>query len=657
MNNSGIVRADSGTPVKFPGTAVLSESAAPDAGVPATIRVISENGVRRVLTATTDAFSRFTATFLPLPNEAGSYRFAAAHPAVAENVVQGRFELVGMRAEPGGAALRIIPGSPLAGSINLRNLGDVDLTGLSVTVLDAPPNVVLTADLDGDRLPGHGVARLSYTALAADASVSRASARLRVTSAEGASTDLVFELRVEPLAPRLVADEGPLIVGVVRGRQRVVSLQVRNLGGAATGPLRALLPSADLPWLGLASGTTIPSLAPGQSTAVTLTVTPPSDAPLGRYEGTIALRDHPARHRDRERAGEERVDDPRAHPSEALRGRFQNPGLPLQADADLRDPRRLRDIWRGCGNTLLEKVAMAVLTAPGIVYGCGVEGLLLAPIASRILGGGGGPGGTGGNGGAMPSENRFEGARSTRFVPATVGGFWRYCPEPVIQSRRTPMALQDASSDGVCAEVRIQIDQTAVTARSAFTGGLTITNNSRVGGLIGVRLELEFRDALRNLTGDKFVILGPELDGLTAVDGTGVVAPRGSGLARYTFIPTREAAPDGPASYLVSGFLSYIDPESGLEVTISEFGNHPLVVGDRGSGRRADPSDRGAEPANDLRVRPIGRFSDPFERRRSPGLPRGPHRTELLRPVGGARNRFPLCVPIQALGRGLRLSR
>lgn len=346
MNNSGIVRADSGTPVKFPGTAVLSESAAPDAGVPATIRVISENGVRRVLTATTDAFSRFTATFLPLPNEAGSYRFAAAHPTVAENVVQGRFELVGMRAEPGGAALRIIPGSPLAGSINLRNLGDVDLTGLSVTVLDAPPNVVLTADLDGDRLPGHGVARLSYTALAVDASVSRASARLRVTSAEGASTDLVFELRVERLAPRLVADEGPLIVGVVRGRQRVVSLQVRNLGGAATGPLRALLPSADLPWLGLASGTTIPSLAPGQSTAVTLTVTPPSDAPLGRYEGTIALRDHPARHRGRERAGEERVDDPRAHPSEALRGRFQNPGLPLQADADLRDPRRLRDIWR-----------------------------------------------------------------------------------------------------------------------------------------------------------------------------------------------------------------------------------------------------------------------------------------------------------------------
>lgn len=763
-------RAVAGTPVRFSGTAVLSESSAPAAGVPATIRVISENGIRRVLTATTDAFGRFTATFVPLPNEAGSYRFAAAHPAVAEDVVQGRFELVGMKAEPGGAALRIIPGSPLAGSIDLRNLGDVDLTGLSVTVLDAPPNVVLTADLDGDRLPGHGVARLSYTALAVDASVSRASARLRVTSAEGASTDLTFELRVEPLVPRLVADEGPLVVGVVRGRQRVVSLQIRNLGGAPTGPLRALLPSADLPWLGLASGTTIPSLAPDQWTAFTLTVTPPSDAPLGRYEGTIALVGDNVRLELEYQirvladsmgdltvlvedeytyyvAGAPRVADARvllrdpydhstvvaegktdAHGRLALsrlpegtylleiqsdqHGAYQAPivieggilnearvlisremvrynwdvrpteipdvyqvqlqstfqtGVPIPvvtietpdhlpelapgqeaqvefkvvnhgliaaegvvlqfgehsyyeiiplvtdigsvpAKSELTIPAIIRakpsagafrtlaspsmpmpicetlvafamyGVW--CGNTLLQKVAMAALTAPGIVYGCGVEGLLLAPIANWILGGGGGSGGTGGNGGAMPSENRFEGARSTRFVPATIGGFWRYCPEPVIKSRRAPMALQDASSDGVCAEVRIQIDQTAVTARSAFTGGLTITNNSRVGGLTGVKLELEFRDALGNLAGDKFVILGPELDGLTAVDGTGVVAPGGSGLARYTFIPTREAAPDGPASYLVSGFLSYIDPESGLEVTIPLMGAAITVLPD-----------------------------------------------------------------------------
>src|SRR5262249_41814280 len=61
---------------------------------------------------------------------------------------------------------------------------------------------------------------------------------------------------------------------------------------------------------------------------------------------------------------------------------------------------------------------------------------------------------------------------------------------------------------------------------------------------------------------DRFGIVGPQLSGVSAVDGTGVLAPDSTGTASYTFIPNRVAAPLGPAQYFVGGTLRYIDPDT-----------------------------------------------------------------------------------------------
>src|SRR5262249_48792407 len=72
------------------------------------------------------------------------------------------------------------------------------------------------------------------------------------------------------------------------GQQKVVSFDVTNIGGAPSGPLQVQVPD-NIPWLTVASGDTIPSLAPGQKTTVTLTLTPPAATPLDLVDGTITL--------------------------------------------------------------------------------------------------------------------------------------------------------------------------------------------------------------------------------------------------------------------------------------------------------------------------------------------------------------------------------
>ena len=121
------------------------------------------------------------------------------------------------------------------------------------------------------------------------------------------------------------------------------------------------------------------------------------------------------------------------------------------------------------------------------------------------------------------------------------------------------------ASGGVCATVVLQIKQRVVMSRSAFTGTLQLSDGGSTS-ISDIQVNLTFQDAYSEDASDKFVIEGPVLNTLTAVDGTGTLAGGASGTATYTFIPTDDAAPDAPASYQISGTLIYND--SGRTVTV-----------------------------------------------------------------------------------------
>ena len=119
--------------------------------------------------------------------------------------------------------------------------------------------------------------------------------------------------------------------------------------------------------------------------------------------------------------------------------------------------------------------------------------------------------------------------------------------------------------EGVCARVRIQIEQQAVMTRTAFKGSLEIENSSSAP-ITGIRVSLEVRDINGQPAGTRFVVTPPNITGMGNVDGTGVVAGFGLGAAEYLFRPTRDAAPNAPALYRIGGTLRYLD--NGQEVVV-----------------------------------------------------------------------------------------
>ena len=119
-------------------------------------------------------------------------------------------------------------------------------------------------------------------------------------------------------------------------------------------------------------------------------------------------------------------------------------------------------------------------------------------------------------------------------------------------------ALRPKGSGGVCARVRIRIEQSVVLTRTAFRGSLEIDNGGTTN-ISGIRVSLDFRDGTNGPASDKFYMEGPVVTGMGGVNGDGVLAGGATGSAVYTFIPTVDAAPMAPASYQIGGTLSYYD--------------------------------------------------------------------------------------------------
>lgn len=273
------------TLIPMHGRAVLGGTTTPAGLVPVTIH-IQVRGTDRTFTVYTAPDGTFTNLFQPLPNEAGVYQISAALPTMPNPPAQDSFVLIGMNVAQ-VPLVDLTEQTSITNSTALNNLSDVPLTGLTVTVVTNQPSLSVTASLSTNRLDAFGSARLNFSINALNASIFQSPVILRVTSAEGATADLVLVVQVDALRPRLVVNPTSLQGAMQRGAQTPVAFTLSNQGGIPTGPLQVVLPA--VPWLSLASSNQLPPLAPGSNTVVTLLLTPASDLALGDYNGTLVM--------------------------------------------------------------------------------------------------------------------------------------------------------------------------------------------------------------------------------------------------------------------------------------------------------------------------------------------------------------------------------
>lgn len=119
--------------------------------------------------------------------------------------------------------------------------------------------------------------------------------------------------------------------------------------------------------------------------------------------------------------------------------------------------------------------------------------------------------------------------------------------------------VRAASGDdsGVCAQIRLRLDQELVLTRNAFRATLEIENRTPDIRLADVFLRLDFYDGNGENAASRLIVTATNLTGLTAVDGSGAVPSNTTGIAQFIILPTTDAAPFGPAPYLVGGELRY----------------------------------------------------------------------------------------------------
>jgi uncharacterized membrane protein YgcG len=125
--------------------------------------------------------------------------------------------------------------------------------------------------------------------------------------------------------------------------------------------------------------------------------------------------------------------------------------------------------------------------------------------------------------------------------------------------------MSEGDSDGVCAHVRIRIEQELVSTRDAFDAVLEIQNEVP-DPLENIAVEVQIRRRNGEDASTLFGVYPPDLTGLNAIDGTGVIGSQATGKVHWLLVPTTDAATSGPEEFLVAGLLRY--RQGGLNVTV-----------------------------------------------------------------------------------------
>ncbi|MDB6030291.1 MAG: hypothetical protein JWM16_629, partial [Verrucomicrobiales bacterium] len=259
---------------------------------------------------------------------------------------------------------------------------------------------------------------------------------------------------------------------------------------------------------------------------------------------------------------------------------------------DLSRLAKLRELAKECIADSLCEIAQAIAQCSGDTCLQAITGLACGLVAHDIGGASGAaasmgncicPGPIGGGGGSPTSTTTPPpwSPTSSSGVLSPPGSFqlpqgfeigWEYTPADCDPGLHPTKSLTHAKAatqpGGVCAKVRLRLAQEVAITRNAFLGTYELDNDSSDTPVTGLSLVMDIRDDTGAQANNLFSIRGPELSGLSAVDGTGVVSTNSTGRAQYTFIPTRDAARTGPKVYRFGGTLVYYTGPTRVEVPL-----------------------------------------------------------------------------------------
>lgn len=272
-------------------TIVISGQVAGDVPAGSFVEVyVINNGIRYTLEATTDEDGKFKKEWMAYSNMAGHFNIGACYPDEKLESSQVSFDIYGMeRVGSSYVTCETTVGEEYVGSIELKNPGNLPLTGVKAEVLSAPANCKISFGEIGTLTPTQEVS-LTYSITPSEPTKGNdwEKIEVRLTSNEGAFIDLPLYNYSRLASGQLRTNITDINTTMTKGSSRVYSFKIINAGKGETGKITLSLP--DVGWMKSLTPVEMGSLKHGEETEVILQLTPKEDMLLNYfYTGQIAL--------------------------------------------------------------------------------------------------------------------------------------------------------------------------------------------------------------------------------------------------------------------------------------------------------------------------------------------------------------------------------
>lgn len=268
-----------GTTVPVTGNAIKSNGTAAT-GVPLEVYIIT-NGLRRKISATTDATGHYNTQFVPLANEAGHYTAGACFPGLGDTTTQDAFDILGIRINNGVAPqFKITLGDTLRGILPVQNLSNQGLHNFSLVPKVLPDGVSIRFDTLAS-FTGNTTINLAYTVTGSALSNGNnfLVASLQAVANEGNIQKVDVLYYCQASRAYVTADITSINTKVSQTNgERLVEFRLVNKGLGATGNININLPQTN--WLSSVTPKVLPSLATGDTAVVILKFLASADIPF-----------------------------------------------------------------------------------------------------------------------------------------------------------------------------------------------------------------------------------------------------------------------------------------------------------------------------------------------------------------------------------------
>ncbi len=249
------------------------------------------NGLRREVLTTTDATGAFTATFVPLPHEAGHYTIGASFPGMEQTTEHDAFDILGVRINNGNIPQFLVQlNGTLTGSLPIENLSNTALTDVTLGSTTLPGGASIqfaTVPL----LAGTASATIGYTVTGTELTpgYNYEPTILEVSATEGAIQEQDVLYYCQAPGGHIMADITSISATVSPSLgELIVQFHLVNNGAGSTGTVQVSLPQAA--WLQSVTPVSMPAIAAGDTGLVALRFLPLDAVPYNLpINGTIVI--------------------------------------------------------------------------------------------------------------------------------------------------------------------------------------------------------------------------------------------------------------------------------------------------------------------------------------------------------------------------------